>query len=348
VIPTQAGPELPKAAIVGLVGPDLQAEEATMLRELRPCGAILFARNIVSAEQTADLIAGFRDAVGDPAAPVLVDQEGGRVARLPSPPWRRPPAAKRFGALAAIDPIGAERAVWANARAIGEDLRQLGFSVACAPVLDLGLAEGHGVIGDRAFGGDPGLVARLGLAAIQGFQASGIVPVCKHFPGHGRARADSHLELPEVDAEPDDLSLDLAPFASLTGAGAWWMTSHCRYPALDPQMPGTLSPRILQDLARDRLGFQGPIVSDDLAMQALAGTPPERAMAALLAGCDLALWCPGGIADTRAVLEAVPALSPEAFGRMRWAGARVSSPPVPVDVGDLAREVEILLGTPVA
>lgn len=336
------------AAIVGLAGLELGADERALLSDRRPVGGILFTRNIASPAQVQDLVASFREAVGDPTAPLLVDQEGGRVARLRPPHWRHPPAFAAFGRLAQVDPAAARRAAFANARAIAADLVPLGIDGVCAPVLDLGLPDRHSVVGDRAAGANPALVAELALAAIEGFQAGGVVPVCKHFPGHGRALADSHAELPRVQADLVTLEADLEPFARAVESGAWWMTAHCLYPAYDRHRPATLSPGILLGLARGRLGFRGVLVSDDLHMGALSGEPAERAVACLAAGCDLALWCPGDAAGTRAVLEAVPSLAPEAAARIEEARARTSNPSAPVDAVALAREVEVALGTPVA
>lgn len=318
------GPD-PRAAIVGLAGPELSAEEARLFRRLPPFGAILFARNVVEPAQVAALVAAFRAALGRAGAPVLVDQEGGRVVRLRPPHWRHPPPAARFGALYARDPRAARRAAFLNARLIAEDLRALGVTVCCAPVLDLPAEGADPVIGDRAFASDPRVTASLGRAVIRGLQAGGVIPVMKHIPGHGRARVDSHLALPVVEAPAEELlAHDARPFAALAGEGGWAMTAHILYTAWDDRLPATLSARVLRVIRR-RLGFGGPLVSDDLAMRALRGPPGELALAAISAGCDAVLECSGEGARTEAVLAATPPVSRASAARFA-ASARCAMP----------------------
>jgi beta-N-acetylhexosaminidase len=301
----------PRAAIIGLSGPLLLPEEADLLRRQRPAGVILFARNVQDPAQLAALTAAIREELGDDA-PVLVDQEGGRVARLRPPHWPAFPPAAGFENRSA-------EAARANATLLGLECAAVGLDVVCAPVLDLRLPGMHQVVGDRGFSADPAEVARLGAAWIAGLQAGGTIPVVKHMPGHGRAGVDSHLELPRVTADRALLAADLAPFAALSGSGAWGMTAHILYEALDPDRPGTLSPLVIDRAIRGEIGFDGLLVSDDLDMRALAGTPGSLAAAALTAGCDLALQCSGRLQDSEDVLAAVPPMTDRAGARMQAA-----------------------------
>lgn len=303
----------PRAAIIGLSGPVLLSEEAAMLRRLRPLGVILFARNVVEPAQLAALTAAIREELGA-EAPVLIDQEGGRVARLRPPHWPAFPPAATFERR----PAGAAEA---NATLLGLECAAMGLDVVCAPVLDLRLPGAHDIIGDRSFGADPQEVARLGAAWIAGLQAAGTIPVIKHIPGHGRALADSHLELPRVEAGAETLAADLAPFAALAGTGAWAMTAHILYSAWDSERPATLSPRIIGDVIRRGAGFNGVLVSDDLAMRALSGDLRTLAAGALAAGCDVALHCTGQMAETLAVLEGSAPLTDKALERLGAARA---------------------------
>lgn len=315
--------ERARAAIVGLPGTALTAEDAALWRQAPPVGAILFARNVASPGQLRTLCRDIRAALGE-HAPILVDQEGGRVVRL-RPPWwpNYPPAA-------AFEGIGAE-AARANAALIGLDCREAGIDVVCAPVLDLRLPGAHGIIGDRAFAPQPGEVARLGRAWALGLQQAGCIPVVKHVPGHGRALADSHLELPCVAAGLDDLAEDCGPFAALAGSGVWAMTAHIVYDALDPERPATLSRGVITRVIRRAIGFRGVLVSDDLCMKALHGAPGTLAQHAIAAGCDLVLHCNGEPAATAALLRDCPPLSPLAEARMATARARMAALRRPLD-----------------
>ncbi len=317
----------PRAAIVGLEGPALTPAEAELFRAAPPLGAILFARNIQNPDQLRALTDSLREELGE-AAPILVDQEGGRVARLRPPHWPAFPAAAAFENLP-------EEAARANAALIGQACRAEGFDVVCAPVLDLRLPETHTIIGDRAFAAGPAEVARLGRAWAEGLQQAGCVPVIKHIPGHGRATADSHLELPRVAAPRDSLALDCAAFAALADTGAWAMTAHILYESLDPELPATLSPRIIGQVIRRAIGFDGVLISDDLAMKALKGALGALACQAIAAGCDLVLHCTGVLAETAAVLEACPALSEEAEARLAEARGRVAAMRRPLDTVQL-------------
>jgi beta-N-acetylhexosaminidase len=311
----------PRAAILGCAGTRLGAAERGFFAETDPLGIILFARNCESPAQVRALVDEIRATFGRAHAPVLIDQEGGRVARLRPPRWRAAPAAARLGALAAKNPDRATRAVWLNARLIAAELADLGITVDCAPVLDLALPETHEVIGDRAFGSDPELVATLGRSFCDGLLAGGVLPVVKHIPGHGRARADSHLELPAVDAAHETLSAtDFAPFKALADQ-PWAMTAHIRYTALDPAKPCTISRRIISDIVRGEIGFSGVLVSDDLGMKALEGTFSTRAEAALEAGCDVVLHCSGVLDEMRELMAATPPLDDQAAFRTARAEA---------------------------
>ncbi len=283
-----------KPVIIGLSGPTLLPEEAALLRRHRPRGVILFTRNIQNKAQLARLIEAIRQEL--PADGVLmVDQEGGRVARLKPPYWPElPPAAS----------LKTEQAALAHGVALGRMCQEAGFDVITAPVLDLAWPGGSTVIGDRALSGDPEIVARLGAKIAEGILSQGGIPVMKHLPGHGRAKVDSHFALPRVEAQLAELQADFRPFIANRGL-PWAMTAHILYTSLDPENPATVSSAIIGGVIRGVIGFAGILVSDDLAMRALRGSPAERASAALAAGCDIALYCPGDLAGNRAVLEAV-------------------------------------------
>jgi beta-N-acetylhexosaminidase len=303
----------PRAAIVGIAGPTLLAEEIELFRSCPPAGLILFARNVQSPQQMVGLTQAARELLGA-ELPILVDQEGGRVARLGPPHWPQLPPASAFEGLPA-------EAAQANASQIGLMCQEVGIDVVCAPVLDIRVPTAHAVIGDRAFSAAPEEVARLGAACMAGLQQAGCVPVMKHIPGHGRATVDSHLALPVVDAARERLAEDWAPFAALAGLGAWAMTAHIRYPALDAEAPATLSHRIVHEVIRWAIGFGGLLITDDLAMRALAGPADALAVQAIGAGCDLALHCTGVLAETAAVLGACPPLTDASAARMAEARA---------------------------
>ena len=309
-----------KAAIVGIAGAALTAAEQAQFRRHQPAGVILFARNIRDPTELAGLTAALRQTL-PPGAVLMVDQEGGRVARLRPPHWRAHPPAATIGARYAADPAAGLRLAWLTGALIGLDCAASGFDVACAPVLDLRQAGAHDIIGDRAFSADPADVATLAAAFAAGLLAAGIQPVGKHAPGHGRALVDSHLELPRVTATADQLAADLKPFAALTHL-PWMMTAHICYATWDATRPATLSPTVIADIIRGRIGFDGLLVSDDLAMKALAGTPGDLAAAALAAGCDLALHCSGDADATAAVLEAAAPLTAAATTRLARAHAQ--------------------------
>ena len=332
----------PKAAIFGCEGPALTDWEKRFFADTNPLGLILFARNCQTPDQVRALVADFRRVVGREDAPVLIDQEGGRVARLRPPHWRAAPAAAEFGTLAAKDRARARRAVTLNARLLAAELAALGITVDCAPVLDVPAADAHDVIGDRAFGRDPKVVADLGRAFCEGLLAGGVVPVIKHIPGHGRAAVDTHHALPVVEADRADLERsDFRPFAALSDA-PWGMTGHVVYTALDPDNPATTSARIIDEVIRGAFGFDGVLVTDDLSMGALSGGFGERAAAALAAGCDVALHCNGQSEEMIEVAAAATALGSDATRRLTAASARVAGP-ASVDAAALTADLDDLL-----
>jgi beta-N-acetylhexosaminidase len=331
-----------KAAIVGIAGSALSDTEAALFRAHPPAGVILFTRNIVDPPQLAGLVATLRRVL-PPEAVLMIDQEGGRVARLRPPHWRTHPPAAAIGRAFAACPATGLRAAWLTGALIGLDCAAAGFDVVCAPVLDLGLPGADAVIGDRAFAKDPESVARLGHAFADGLHSAGIQPVGKHAPGHGRAGTDSHAALPVVEAE--DLAADLLPFARNADL-PWLMTAHIRYSAWDADHPATLSPRIIAEVIRGRIGFHGVLVSDDLAMGALTGTPAKRAQRALAAGCDLGLYCPGDEDGTACVLAACPPLAPVAAERLAAARALAQDRRLALDPAALSAERDRLMSAP--
>ncbi|MBB3899087.1 beta-N-acetylhexosaminidase [Roseococcus suduntuyensis] len=287
-----------KPAIIGLAGPTLAPEEVALLRAERPLGVILFRRNVVDPAQLRALTTSIREILGA-ATPILVDQEGGRVARLRAPHWPEFPPPSVFE-------HGAAEPARANAEALARMCLAEGLDVVCAPCLDLRLPGAHDVIGDRAFSAEPEEVARLGAAWVAGLRAGGVMPVLKHIPGHGRATLDSHLALPVVTADRATLAADFTPFRALAAPDLWAMTAHILYPALDPERCATLSPRVIAEVIRGEIGFTGFLISDDLAMKALDGSPGALAAQALAAGCDAVLHCSGVLAESAAVLDACP------------------------------------------
>ena len=303
-----------KAAIVGIAGPALSAAEIALFREHRPAGIILFARNVVGPGQLAALTAHIARVL-PPLAVTMVDQEGGRVARLRPPHWLAHPSAGQLGALEATNRPAGLRAAWLTGVLIGLEAAAAGLDVVCAPVLDLAVAGASDVIGNRAYAADPAVVGEMAASVAAGLLAAGVQPVGKHCPGHGRATVDSHASLPHL-AGIDDA--DLAPFARCSHL-PWMMTAHIVYDSADPAHPATQSPAIIADIIRGRLGFDGVLVSDDVTMGALAGSPAERAVASLAAGCDLALHCSGVLEDTASVLAACPDASEATLGRLRAA-----------------------------
>lgn len=323
-----------RAFVTGLKGTVLSAEERAFLAEATPWGLILFRRNVESPEQLKRLTGDFREAVGW-QAPVLVDQEGGRVQRLTAPHWRKYPSGRRLAGAAAL--AGDERLIADVAHLIGDDLAAVGIDVDCAPCLDIATPDMTPAIGDRSYGERPDQVASAGRAFAEGLMAAGLLPVIKHVPGHGRARVDSHHELPVVEADMESLAAaDFMPFAALADLPAA-MTAHLVYTAIDPARPATQSPIVIEDIIRGRIGFDGLLFSDDLSMNALKGTIAERARATLAAGCDIALHCSGDMTEMTAVAAEAPELVGKAAARAERAlKVLVGSPHDDVD-GVLAR-----------
>lgn len=302
---------IPRAAVFGCAGPALSPAEREFFAGANPLGFCLFARNCQEPAQLRDLVAALRDCVGRSDAPILIDQEGGRVARLTPPHWRRIPAAARLAELPE-----AEEAVRLAMRLTADDLASLGITVDAAPVLDLPVPGADAVIGDRAYGTDPGKVAALGRAACEGLLEGGVLPIIKHIPGHGRATVDSHRDCPRVATGRDLLDgTDFAPFRALA-AMPWAMTAHVIFTAIDLDEPATLSSRVIDEAIRGSIGFDGVLISDDLSMGALGGGLGERAEKAIAAGCDVALHCNGDPAEMEAVAGHTTALSDEAAARV--------------------------------
>jgi beta-N-acetylhexosaminidase len=330
----------PRAVILGCAGHRLSAAERQFFARFDPLGFILFARNIDAPDQVRALVAELRQTVGRADAPVLIDQEGGRVQRLRPPHWREAPPSARFGALALVDPAAAAEAVALNAQLIGGELALLEIDMVCAPVLDLRFAGAHDVIGDRAYSSDPDTVAMLGRAACEGFAAAGVMPIVKHVPGHGRAMVDSHRSLPTVEASTAELEAsDFRPFKALADM-PWAMTAHVVYRAIDPDRPATISPIVVARIVRGAIGFDGVLIGDDLSMEALSGSLVARAAATLAAGCDLALHCNGEMAEMTTLADAVPEITGATSARLTRAPRRS---PADLDAGFLSARLATLL-----
>jgi len=318
------------ALVLGCSGPSLTAEERAFFRDADPFGFILFRRNIGTPAEVRVLTDDLRQTVGRDA-PILVDQEGGRVQRLGPPHWPKYPPGRAYGRLGANDPLVRREVTRLAARLIAHDLLAVGINVDCLPVLDVPVPGAHDVIGDRAYGLDPVTVGTLGRAAAEGLMAGGVLPVMKHVPGHGRAGVDSHLSLPVVEASLADLAaVDFLPFRMLADLPAA-MSAHVVYTAIDPKAPATTSRKAIRTVVRGTIGFEGLLFSDDLSMQALSGTLGERAGAAIAAGCDIALHCNGRMAEMIDILAHVPPLAGKAKRRAETALARLRHLPEPID-----------------
>ncbi|WP_448580446.1 beta-N-acetylhexosaminidase [Thermaurantiacus sp.] len=335
-------------AFFGLSGLALTDAERRLFDRRPPAGYILFRRNIDTPEQVRALTDELRARSGNPRLPILVDQEGGRVARLQPPSWPAFPPASRFADAWEKAPATAMAAARANAEAIGRVCAAVGITVDCLPLLDVRQPGAHDIIGDRALGSDPLAVAALGRAVLDGLQAAGVVGVVKHVPGHGRAMADSHLDLPLVDASEAELEIDLSPFIRLSDA-PMAMTAHILYPAWDERLCASLSPRIIGGIIRGRIGFDGLLMSDDLGMKALAHQPGGNAMGAraagvVAAGCDIALHCSGDLGEMEEVADALDEMGEVALKRLnaamawatahgaaRWRGGDPGARPDPVE-----------------
>lgn len=309
-----------QAAIYGLDGLELTRSERDFFRDADPAGFILFKRNCETRDQVLALTNSLRELTGRADLPILIDQEGGRVARMKPPEWAAFPAAERFSDLYRIAPSSAMEATRANARAIGLMLREAGVNVDALPLLDVRQEGASDIIGDRALGSEPMQVAALGRAVLDGMASVGVVGIIKHIPGHGRALVDSHKELPVVTASAEELEIDLEPFERLASA-PMGMMAHVVYTVWDAGRPASMSPIVIQDIVRERIGFDGWLMSDDLGMEALQGDFGSRAAGVVAAGCDAALHCSGKMEEMLAIASAVPAMSDESETRLARAMA---------------------------
>ncbi|WP_428666991.1 beta-N-acetylhexosaminidase [Reyranella sp.] len=335
-----------KAAIFGCAGTALSAEERAFFRDADPLGFILFARNVETPDQARRLTEDLRSCVARAEAPVLIDQEGGRVARLRPPHWRKAPPARLLGELYARDPERGLEATRLNSRLLAADVASIGCDVDCLPVLDIAFPETHAAIGDRAYASQPEAVAALGRAAAEGLLAEGVMPVIKHMPGHGRATVDSHNTLPRVGVSRETLErTDFVPFKFLADL-PWGMTAHVLYEAIDPAAAFTVSAGGVRDIVRGHIGFDGLLLSDDLSMQALGGTLGERAARALAAGCDIALHCNGRMAemhDVAANAGPMTAAARHRFEAGRRYLARHRAPLAKADLADSGQKLSALI-----
>jgi beta-N-acetylhexosaminidase len=330
-------------AIFGIAGPELTADERAFFRACDPAGYILFGRNCLDPEQLRALTDDLRAIHGRERLLVSIDQEGGRVARLRPPHWAGYPAGAAFEKLYDLAPASAIEAARANATAMGLELSAMGVTVDYHPPLDLRVPGAHDVIGDRAFGADPMQVAALGRAVLEGLAAGGVAGCIKHMPGHGRTDVDTHKALPTVTASAAELEDDLAPFRTLNHA-LIGMTGHLVFTAWDAENPATLSPTVIRDIIRGRIGFDGLLLTDDIDMEALGGTIPERAARAHAAGCDIILNCWAKMADMEGICEALPPMSVTTAARLdrALAGTRVADAIAPEAAALLAKRDALL------
>ncbi len=329
-------------AIYGLSGESLTADERDFFRDVNPAGYILFGRNCAQKAQLRNLTDRLRSIHGRDDLPILIDQEGGRVARMQPPVWPAFPKAELFAQLYKVAPISAIEAARANAQAIAVLLKECGITVDCMPLLDVRQAGAHDIIGDRALGEEPMQVAALGRAVIEGLRDGGVVGVVKHMPGHGRATSDSHAGLPVVQAPDEALQIDLQPFRALNHAPVG-MIAHIVYTAWDPTHCASVSRELISEIIRTRIGFDGLLMSDDVGMRALSGTFAERAQGVLQAGCDIALHCSGVLEEMLVVANGLPGMRPQARERLDRAMATVADAAKGGDYQELAAKRDALL-----
>jgi len=331
-------------AIFGCSGPRLTADERAFFRDADPAGYILFARNCVDRDQLRALTDELRALHGRERLLISIDQEGGRVARLRPPHWGDYPAGEAFDRLYRIAPASAIEAARLSARAMALELSAMGITVDYHPPLDLRRPGAHDVIGDRALGEDPVQVAAIGRAVLDGLALGGVAGCIKHMPGHGRSMVDSHREMPTIRASAEELERDLAPFRALAGTARIGMTGHLLFLAWDAQNPATLSPAIIRDVIRGAIGFTGLLLTDDIDMEALTDTIPERSARAIAAGCDVVLNCWARIDDMAGVCAALPAMGEEALARLDRALAetRVAAAMAPEHAELIAARDELL------
>jgi beta-N-acetylhexosaminidase len=331
-----------RAFITGVSGLELDAAERQFIAETCPWGFILFKRNVDTPAQVSALVKELRDCIGEADAPVLIDQEGGRVARLGPPHWPVYPPGATFSALYDLDKALGPRAAWLSSRLIAADLIDLGITVDCLPLADVPVAGADAVIGNRAYGTEPAKVVAIAWAVTRGLEEGGVLPILKHIPGHGRATADSHFRLPTVDTPREELErTDFAAFQPLTDL-PMAMTAHVVFSALDPAQPATTSATIVRQVIRGGIGFQGLLMSDDVSMNALAGSIAERTRAIVNAGCDMVLHCNGKLDEMRDVARETPQLAGEALQRANRALAS-RKPPKPFDRQAARAELETLM-----
>jgi len=331
-----------QAAIYGLSGIELTDDERDFFRDADPAGYILFKRNCSTQEQLRRLTDALFDLSGRPDLPILIDQEGGRVARMQPPGWPAFPRAEAFAALYQMAPSSAIEATRVNARALALMLRSVGVNVNCLPLLDVRQPGASDIIGDRALGDEPMQVAALGRAVLDGMASAGVVGVVKHMPGHGRALVDSHQELPIVTASDGELAIDLEPFERLRWA-PMGMVAHVVYTAWDAEQPASLSPTVIGRIIRERIGFDNLLMTDDIGMHALSGTMGSRAAAAIAAGCDIALHCSGDMDEMQSVAADVPALSADGEARLARAIAGTLNEADDIDFAEAVAKRDALL-----
>jgi len=331
-----------RAFITGVSGTELTAAEREFIRDQRPWGFILFKRNVATPAQVAALVAELRAVAEAPDAPILIDQEGGRVQRLGPPHWPAYPPGAVFSTLYDTDSALGLTAARLSARLIAADLAELGITVDCLPLADVPVPGADAVIGNRAYGTEPGKVAAIARAVTEGLEQGGVLPVLKHIPGHGRATADTHFKLPTVDTPRAELErTDFAAFKPLADL-PMAMTAHVVFSAVDPAHPATTSATMIAEVIRDAIGFQGLLMSDDVSMNALAGTIAERTRALFAAGCDVALHCNGNIEEMREVAGQTPELSDRALARANAALAARKAPQ-PFDRVAARTELDVLI-----
>jgi beta-N-acetylhexosaminidase len=327
---------------LGLAGPDLTDAERSFFREVDPAGFILFRRNVVDRAQVRRLTDALRALSGRDDVPILIDQEGGRVARMQPPEWPAFPAGAAFDRLYDLAPMSAIEAIRANAQALAVMLREVGVNVDCLPLLDVRQPGAHDIIGDRALGSEPLRVAALGRATLEGLKAGGAVGVIKHMPGHGRAMADSHVELPVVDAPAEALETDLRPFTTLSWA-PMAMTAHVVYTAWDAEQCASLSPTVIGEIIRGRIGYDGLLMSDDLGMHALKGSFTDRTAGVIAAGCDIGLHCSGDMDEMQACAKGVGEITPRARERLDAAMGTIAGAVEAISFDELIAKRDALL-----
>ena len=331
-----------QAAIYGLEGLALSESERDFFRDAKPAGYILFRRNCRDRAQLRALTDSLRSLEGHDNVPILIDQEGGRVARMRPPEWPAFPTGEAFDRLYQLAPSSAIEAARVNARALGLMLAEVGVTVDALPMVDVRQPGASDIVGDRALGSNPMQVSALGRAILDGLMSAGVLGIVKHIPGHGRALVDSHHELPVVEDDEEALAIDLEPFERLRDA-PMAMTSHLLYKAWDAERPASQSPIVINDIIRQRIGFDGFLMSDDIGMEALAGDHGERAAACIAAGCDVALHCDGKMDNMMRVANAVPALSDIAEARLARAMAMRFAPDDGIDFAAAVAKRDALL-----